>query len=268
MTIKLPLAAHISRKHRILDLLLESRGWCSGEEIAARLGISRAAVGKHIALLKEEGHAIEALPRRGYNLLATNPPITRQQVARWLDSRIIGQNEWRILQNTTSTNNEAILWASMGAPPGSIVISEQQSQGKGRKGHDWLPTPRSLMFSVILRPTRDLGNVFTEIALKAVLDATQRLSGMPTKAKAPNDVLLNNRKLAGILVESGWRGHEPDWTVIGIGCNVNALAGEIPESISSRATSLFMESGRPVCRSQLLALILSSLEKRYLACME
>jgi len=254
----------------ILTTLEESGAWCSGEDLAARLGVSRAAVSKHVNGLRAGGHAIEAATRRGYRLLARRDELNGAFLAASLRTRIFGKNDWHILEETTSTSHDAVRLANQGAAEGCVILAERQTQGRGRKGHAWISLPRGLQFSVLLRPqarTWDAG-LLTGLGALAVARAVEKHTGLAPYFKPPNDVHINGRKLAGVLVETGLRGEEPDWAVIGIGCNVNALPEDFPaderlEDGRCRFTSILAESGRGVSRVLLLASILECLEDFY-----
>lgn len=249
----------------ILSLLEEAHGWRSGEEISSLLGISRAAVGKHVAALRVDGHAIEAAPRRGYKLLAKRDVINPEALAADLRTVCIGKKGWHILGETTSTNSDAIKLAAEGSPEGVVVLAERQTRGRGRKGNTWCSAPRGLQFSLILRPDirHCRSDLLTSLAMRAVQGAIQEYTGIKAEGKAPNDVFVKMRKVAGILVETGFRGDEPEWAVVGIGCNVNALPGDFPPELRPRITSLLEENGRPLSRSAILQCILELFESYY-----
>ena len=176
---------------------------------------------------------------------------------------MLGRKDWRFLAETTSTNNEAMLWAAQNGPEGAVVAAERQDQGRGRKGHAWISTPRGLEFSLILRPAMPVEQLaqITALAAQSVARAVTRLAPLAAEFKAPNDVLVNGRKICGVLLELGFRAEELDWAVLGIGCNVNALPEELPEP--ERITSLLAEIGSPVSRVRLLAEILNEFESAY-----
>lgn len=237
-------------------------GWISGEELAEALGISRAAVAKHVDALRKAGHVIQARTHKGYRLEVKAERIDRDRIAAGLRTRLFGRTGWRILDSTTSTNTEAITWALSGGPEGAVITAERQTDGKGRKGHDWFSSPRGLHFSIILPPDgRTIrARRVTDAALAAVAEALSEFSPVRPRIKKPNDLLLNGKKICGVLVESGMRGGDPDWLVLGIGCNVNVPAGEFPEGIRDKVTSLYLESGQTVSKNGLLASILNRLE--------
>ncbi len=254
-----------SVRGRILALLEQAGGWYSGEAISGCLGISRAAVGKHMSVLRAEGHFIEAATRRGYRLLAKQDIIDGAEMAARLETAILGKGRWHMLAETGSTNLEAVRLAAEGAEEGSLVFAERQTRGRGRKGHDWVSVPRGLQFSVIFRPDARYWNADTLTCLGAlaVVQAVKKTAGVQAAFKRPNDVYAAGRKLAGILVETGYRVDEPEWAILGIGCNVNALPEDFPGEVRDRFTSVLREAGHPVSRPALLRSILEALDNAY-----
>ncbi len=254
-----------SRPRQILAFLEEAEGWCSGEAISRRLGISRAAVGKHVAALRREGHAVAAATRRGYRLLAKCDRLDGSALSRDMPTQVLGKQGWTVCATTTSTNHEAVRLALEGTPEGHVILAEHQTRGRGRQGHDWFSAPRGLQFSVILRPGRQQGDAeaLTRLGVLAAAEGVRELTGLDPEPKPPNDVLLRGRKVVGVLVETGFRGGEPEWAVLGIGCNVNALPEDFPENLRPVATSLLAESGAPQDRAALLGAMLVHLERGY-----
>lgn len=255
------------RPERILELLEEVRDWRSGEEISGLLGISRAAVAKHVAILRTRNHAIASLTRRGYRLLVRNDPLEVTAVQSALQTKCLGREEWHIFEEITSTNNKAVRLAMEGAPEGSVVFAERQTKGHGRKGKAWFSAPRGLQFSIVLRPKRPetILEHLHPLGTLAVAEALKEISGLEVQVKAPNDVLINGRKAAGVLTVTGFRAEEPDWAVLGIGCNVNALAEDFPQDLRERITSPLIEGAPPLSRTILLATILNRLDFWYAA---
>ena len=168
----------------------------------------------------------------------------------------------RFFEHIGSTNDEALAWASQDASDLSIVISDEQTRGRGRLGRKWFTPPKTaLAFSLILRPTADEIKYparVTGLGALALTDAISTL-GLHAQIKWPNDVLLNGRKVSGILVESVWIGDAPDAFVLGIG--VNVLTSSVPpaDQLLFPATSIETESGQSIDRVEFLRGILSSL---------
>lgn len=165
-----------------------------------------------------------------------------------------------------STNEIAADWAAEGAPEGGVVVAEYQATGRGRQGRTWSADKgRNLLFSVILRPelASDRLSLITVAAVVAVAEAVERFvtPHRPT-IKWPNDVLLEDRKTCGILLESSLSGAGTGTVVVlGVGLNVNQ--DHFPDALAPRATSLRLISGRTIPRVPLFAELLQSLERRY-----
>lgn len=255
----------IPPREAILSMLEKAGTWLSGEDISRRLGVSRAAVAKHVGALRGDGHAIEAVTRNGYRLLAKKDALNENAVVPFLATRAFGRAGWRFLETTASTNLEAVYSAGEGAPEGYVVVAESQTKGRGRKGHDWFTVPRGIQFSIVLYPESSFwdAEAFTHAGARAVADTVKELTGLEAVFKTPNDVLIRGKKIAGVLVETGYRGNELEWAVFGIGCNVNALPKDFPESLRHKVTSILAENGGPVSRAELLAALLKNLEAAY-----
>jgi BirA family biotin operon repressor/biotin-[acetyl-CoA-carboxylase] ligase len=165
----------------------------------------------------------------------------------------------KYFESIGSTNDEALAWAAAGARDLSIVITDEQTAGRGRQNRKWL-TPRgtALAFSLILRPTaEEKPHLSRTVGLAALAVAESlRTRGLAAQIKWPNDVLIDERKVCGILVESVWSGEEVDCVVLGIG--VNVLKGSVPptEDLLFPATSLEAELGQPPERVEVLSAIL------------
>lgn len=161
-----------------------------------------------------------------------------------------------------STNNEALAWATNDAKDLSLVIADEQTAGRGRLDRKWFtPKGTALAFSLILHPTAEEKKHLTRmvgLAALAVVDAL-RTRGLDAQIKWPNDVLLNGRKVSGILVESVWSGEEVDSLVIGIGVNVLKSAVPPAEQLQFPATSLEESLGPEVERERILHDILAGM---------
>lgn len=174
----------------------------------------------------------------------------------------------RFLEEIGSTNTEALRWAREGAPEGALVVTDHQTQGRGRWGRSWSSTPgRLLQFSLVLRPPgppESLGLVTTALGV-ACADAVQRLCDLQPTIKWPNDVRLRSRKLAGILAETELSGASVEVVVAGVGMNVSWTEDEIPVELRDTTTSLARELGPGLepPRAALLAEVLEAFEFRY-----
>lgn len=181
-----------------------------------------------------------------------------------LQKKLASLGELRYFDSIGSTNDEALAWATQGAPDLSLILADEQTSGRGRAGRKWAsPRGSSISLSLILRPAAreaDSSSLFTGLAALALVDALQP-HGLSARIKWPNDVLLNRKKCAGILVESVWTGDALDAVVIGIG--VNVLAGSVPpaEELLFPATSLEDEAGHPLDRNDLVRDVLAAILK-------
>jgi BirA family transcriptional regulator, biotin operon repressor / biotin---[acetyl-CoA-carboxylase] ligase len=168
----------------------------------------------------------------------------------------------RYFDRTGSTNDIALAWANAGASDLALVYAEEQTSGRGRGDRHWFTPPgTALAFSIVLRPLPgEEGSVtlFSGLGAMAVCDALER-SGLNPEIKWPNDVLLNGRKVCGILTEAAWVGEKAASIVLGIGVNIKPGAAPPPEMINFPATSIETETGKNMDRAELLSDILQAL---------
>jgi BirA family biotin operon repressor/biotin-[acetyl-CoA-carboxylase] ligase len=178
----------------------------------------------------------------------------------------------RFLETTSSTNDEASRWAQAGAPDLSLVVADEQTAGRGRGARRWFTPPGSaLAFSLVLRPlaagSAGLPNParmarLTALGALAVCDALSEEYRLPVQIKWPNDVLLRGRKVAGVLVETEWRGDQWTAAILGIGVNITEAAVPLGETLTFPATSIEAASGNPIDRVELLHAVLRHLLHR------
>ena len=162
----------------------------------------------------------------------------------------------RYYESTGSTNDTAALWAEEGAPDFAIVLADAQTNGRGRLGRKWFSYPGSgLALSLILRPTTNeqrekssLLTRFTGLGALAVSQVLQKHYALPAQIKWPNDVLIRNRKLCGVLTEAHWNGDKLSYVILGIGINVSANAIPPGGELEIAATSVASEVVGPVDR--------------------
>jgi len=253
-------------KRTVIDILRENPGFVSGEAISQTLGVSRNAVHKHVKSLRKRGYDIVGVSRRGYKLEDEPATLAMPFVADRTRHSLLGRS-FRYYDEIESTNVEAKNLAAAGAPEGTVVVAEQQSAGRGRLGRRWTsPAGKGLLFSVVLRPPVDMADVhlLTIAAAIAACDAIESLTDVSVRIKWPNDLLIDDRKVGGILLEAAGEQDAIDWVVVGIGLNVNTEYNELPVALRRTAVSLKTASGKPVDRSELLARLLLSLEERYM----
>jgi len=259
--------ARVNTKERLLRYLKEEQGqFVSGEKLSARLAVSRSAIWKQISRLREEGYNIASFPRKGYVLHSVPDCLLAGEIREGLSTRLIGQGPIFHFQETDNTNNQAKALVYGGAPEGTLVIAEGQSQGRGRRGRTWFsPSGQGIYATVILRPPIPLSDApkLTLLTAVAAADALKSRTGLPIRIKWPNDILVNGRKLAGILTEIGTEMDALDFAIIGLGLNVNIPQAAFPPDLQPLATSLFIEKGRPFPRISILQAFLEALEETY-----
>ncbi len=250
----------------ILQILRKSPNtFFSGEEISHRLKVSRTAVWKRIARLRVMGYAIEASTRLGYRLIQSPDLLIPLEVEPLLKTQWMGKTLHHF-QTLDSTNSKAYELAFHGAEEGEVVITESQTKGRGRLERSWYSPPfLNLYLSVILRPKipPQQASLLTLLAAIATADAIKQVSGLSPLIKWPNDVLLRDRKVAGLLNEIHSEMDRIHFVILGIGVNLNMEEKDFPKEIQATATSLRMEIGRPISRKEFLQSLLSELEAWY-----
>ena len=249
--------------YRILELLRQTDAFVSGEEIGRQLSISRAAVWKGIRKLRQEGYEIEAVTNRGYRLISPETMYNRQELETGMKTRYMGHPIY-FYAETDSTNNRIRQLAVEGAVEGTLAVAEVQTMGRGRRGKQWSsPVGSGAWFSLLLRP--DIppaeASVLTLLGGLAVCRALEDISGMQPVIKWPNDILLNGKKLVGILTEMDCEMSQVHFVVLGIGINVNTKA--FPPELEEVATSLFLESGKTFSRKLVVQKTMERLEEYY-----
>lgn len=250
----------------ILDIFRAAAGKVvSGEDLSALLQVSRTAVWKHIKALKVLGYRIDAVPSQGYRLLHSPDILVPAEIYAGLDTARVGK---RILcfAETDSTNLVAFKLAEEGAEEGTVVIADCQKRGKGRLGREWAsPSGVNLYCSVILRPSILPVSAFqlTFLSAVAVCRAIERTTILLPRIKWPNDILINGRKIAGLLNEMSAETEKVNFVVLGIGVNLNMRREQFPDELRHPASSLFLEGGGTVSRVSFIHSLLKELDLLY-----
>ncbi len=248
-------------QQKIIHFLKQSTAHVSGEQMSEQLNISRAAVWKYIDQLRQEGYAIAAIPHIGYKLESAPDRLLPHEITYGLKTNYIG-HEVVVKESTTSTMDDAFALGMAGCPDGTIVCAETQSQGRGRLGRKWMsPKEKGLYFSLVLRPDFALTQMpyMTLMSAVALAQAFETTCDLKVSIKWPNDILVDGKKLAGILTEMRAEMDQVKLVVIGIGINVNSNTKELSEN----ATSVKIEMKKQVDRIVLLQNILERLEFWY-----
>ncbi len=256
-------AAQPGSEELVLGFLAEAGDeFVSGEAISDKLGLSRAAVWKHVEQLRAHGYRIDAVPARGYRLREIPDRLTPLELRPLIATRELGQG-LHCFEEVGSTNDVARTLAEEGAGHGEVVIAERQTAGRGRRGRTWFSPPgRNLYLSAVLRPELPPQRApeITLVASVAVCDAVRR-AGVEAGIKWPNDVLASGRKLAGVLTEMAAEPDRVSWVVLGIGVNLNARPEDFPPDLRAQATSIAIERGQPAPRALFTAALLKALEE-------
>lgn len=253
----------MSLKTEILKCLKETEGHISGQELCEGLGVSRTAVWKVIQQLEAEGYKIEAVRNRGYRLVESGDVLSEAELKSVIKTECAGQN-LVYLEQVDSTNNEARKLAEQGAPDGTLVVAELQTAGKGRRGRFWTSPPGTgIWMSLLLRPdfAPEYASTLTLVAAMAVETGIREAAELDCQIKWPNDIVLEGKKICGILTEMSTEEDCIRHVVVGIGINVNME--EFPEEISRTATSLCIVSGSAMKRAPLVDAVMRAWEKYY-----
>jgi len=258
-------------RDKILKVLIDNRDkFLSGETISSFLGITRSAVWKHIKSLQQDGFEIESRSGLGYRLVAIPEELDEVTLAETMKTKTMGKNI-ELHQSIDSTNNRARELALEGADEGTLIIAETQLEGRGRLGRNWVsPKGKGIWMSLILRPNLppDQAPRITAMAAVAVRKALNKATGLNIGIKWPNDIIIDGKKVCGILTEMHADIDRIHYVVVGIGINVNMTQEDFPTDISSTATALRIALNRWVDRRQIIALVMEEIEEIYFKYLE
>lgn len=271
----------MSMKAKILELLREkkeqaaaapeSEAYVSGQELCEQFGVSRTAVWKAIGQLKKEGYVIEAVPNRGYRLVDQAEEVYNQaDIQSRLKTKWVGQ-PLLFFDTIDSTNIRAKQEAEQGAESGLLVVADRQTAGRGRRGRGWeSPAGINIYYTLLLKPDfqADCAPMLTLVmALAVAKGIRQTLCRNSEEAAAkvgikwPNDIVVDGKKVCGILTEMSMEQNYIQHIVIGVGINVRKQ--EFPEEIRDRAAAIDDQCGVQISRSQLIADIMEAFEEDY-----
>lgn len=250
-------------KTEILRLLRERGDYISGQQLCDRFQVSRTAVWKVIEQLKKEGYGIEAVHGKGYRLIESPDIISKAELesmmkTNWAGKQVIYYDE------TDSTNIQARLAGEKDGVHGTLFVADRQVSGKGRRGRSWdSPTGVCVYMTLLLRP--ELAPVkapmLTLVMALSVAEAIREQTGLAAQIKWPNDIVLNQKKICGILTEMSTEIDYINYVVTGVGINTNQT--EFPEELQKTATSLLIEGGKVIGRSKLIAAVMQRYEENY-----
>lgn len=247
----------------LLTVLREADDYVSGQELCEKFGVSRTAVWKAVKQLRESGYEIEAVQNKGYRLLSVPDRIGEREL------QSIRKTDWAGIEifyysTVDSTNAKAKQLAEEGHPSGTLVVAEEQTSGRGRRGRSWESAAETGIFmTLLLKPDINPNNasMLTLVAALAVSGAIRAKTGRPAGIKWPNDIVMNGRKVCGILTEMSAQFDYVNHIVIGIGVNVKNTS--FPEELKEKASSLYLETKQQVNRASLIEEILEQFERYY-----
>ncbi|CAM3446914.1 biotin--[acetyl-CoA-carboxylase] ligase [Cytobacillus oceanisediminis] len=253
-------------RKKLIDAFTNSKEeYLSGQHLADLIGCSRTAVWKHIEELRKEGFELEAVRRKGYRITKTPEKVTPDEIRLGLKTETLGRNIHHE-ESVDSTQKIAHRLAYEGSPEGTVVIAEEQLSGRGRMDRRWhSPKSTGVWMSVILRPNIPPPKApqLTLITAVAVVQAIEELTGLTPQIKWPNDILMNGKKVTGILTELQADADRIISIIIGIGINVNQQLNDYPDELKHIATSLSIEKGEKLSRADLIKILLGKLENLY-----
>lgn len=252
---------------KILNVLRHNRdSYISGEELCKYAAISRAAIWKHIEELREAGYEIEAIPHLGYKLIAIPDRLIPSEIKWKLKTKIFGK-EVISYKKVDSTNDIAYQLAEKGVKEGTVILAEEQSRGKGRHGRRWVsPSRGGIYMSCVFRPQIAPNEIprITLLAAVAVAKAVEDITSLDVSIKWPNDIMLDGKKVCGILTEMKAEQDRVDFVILGIGINVNTPVKQLPRGASSLEEGSRRRGGEiDIFRVELVKKILETLEEYY-----
>ncbi len=255
------------KEQLLLHLKDNMDAWISGESLSQQLGVSRAAIWKQARNLKEEGYIIQSSPKKGYHLCEISDLLLPGEIRERLGNNLFGGQQIYYYKELETTNLKAKELASQGVPEGTLIIAEKQTKGRGRRGRSWFsPAGYGIYASMVLRPSiapTEISSI-TLMAAVSAAEALIALTPLNVRIKWPNDILLNDKKIAGILTEISSDMDIVDYLIIGIGMNINTPKDLFPPEIKETATSILIETNRPFQRVEILSEFLKIYEHYYI----
>ncbi|AXH98884.1 biotin--[acetyl-CoA-carboxylase] ligase [Sporosarcina sp. PTS2304] len=251
-------------KNELLKRLFAAQGEpVSGQDIADEFGLSRTAIWKYIKELEEEGYEIGSQRKKGYFLIEAPDLVNAANISEYLQTTAYGQqiNYFKTVPTTQTIAHEE---AQNGAVDGTLIISEEQTAGKGRLARPWVSNAgRGIWMSLIMRPELPPQQApqLTLVAAVAIVRAIEDVTDIQPVIKWPNDILINGKKVTGILTELQSDPDRVKAIILGIGVNANQETADFPEELQAIATSLRIEKGEKVDRAKLVAKIMHYLEQ-------
>jgi BirA family transcriptional regulator, biotin operon repressor / biotin---[acetyl-CoA-carboxylase] ligase len=248
---------------KILNELKNAEDYVSGEALSSSLNVSRTAIWKHIKNLKSKGYLIEGVSNKGYKLISSPDLINKSELLSLIKTSILGKNII-YFDHIDSTNIKGKELAQKDIEDGSLIIAEKQTLANGRFNRKWVSPSGGLWFSLVLRPNIPPTEApkITQIAAASIYKTLNDLN-INSTIKWPNDILINDKKLCGILAEMKCDMDQVHYLILGIGLNVNINENDFDESVKSIATSLKIQFNKQFNRNKILADFLNHFEILY-----
>lgn len=251
---------------KVLSFLENNRGkFISGADMAKNIGISRNAVWKSVNELRQKGYEIESVTNKGYRLTDKNDIISAEGIKAYMDPELLNETgELIIYESVDSTNNKAKELALKGAGHGTCIVAVRQDGGRGRKDHHFYSPEGGIYMSVILKPDRISfikSDIITAHVGNCVCATIENLTGISPGIRGINDLYIGDKKICGILIESGseFDSGTLQWIVAGIGINFDSDIEKFPKELSKKAASLFEPGKAAISRNCLIAKILQNI---------
>ncbi len=252
-------------KQEVLRILEENRGnTVNGSKLAEELKVTRSSIWKAVKTLQKDGYQINAVTNRGYCLLRNNDILSAESITPYLKGKAT-DFILEVHQSVTSTNSLAKEAAAKGAKAGTVIIANEQTQGRGRMGRSFYsPISTGIYFSLILRPKLNMEDALfiTTAAAVAVSKAIESIARVKASIKWVNDIYVEDKKVCGILTEASlnFESGSLEYAVVGIGINIDTR--DFPEDISTKAGAIFTNKPQDLpVKSILLAEVLNNLSE-------
>jgi len=255
-----------STRQKLIQLLQENdTKYISGQYLSDKLNISRTAIWKHMNELKKDGYVIEGKANRGYRIISY-PNKVSENTVRWnLQTEWLGKHVVHY-ESVPSTQPVAHKLAQNGASHGTVVIANEQTEARGRMDRPWYAnTDKGMWLSIVIRPTIPpyIAPQLTLLTATVLAEVLADEVGVQAQIKWPNDLLINGKKVAGILTEMQAEQDQIQYVIIGIGLNVNQTREDFVDEVAHRATSLFVETNKEWDLVPLIQRILETFEAKY-----
>jgi BirA family transcriptional regulator, biotin operon repressor / biotin---[acetyl-CoA-carboxylase] ligase len=246
---------------------LSDENYITGEELSCKLGFSRVAVWKQIQKLKKLDYHISADARKGYRVISRPDILLPFEIYHNLHTKYIGQHifYFPLVTSTNSMAKESLKSMNVPLSEGTVMIADMQTAGRGRLGRIWYSPHGGIWLTIVLFPNLEPAYISKITLMTAVVlvRSIKSLYDIPVHIKWPNDLLIEKKKLCGILTEMAAESDRINYVLVGIGVNANIRRENFPEDIREQSTSLQEISGELISRIRLVQIMLENFEKYY-----